>query len=353
MWRIRDSDPSFGVILLDAVNETLFHDSTLYFALISGLLFSLVLQRRGWAAFFKSKLLNVIAPYIIMTMAFTWYGVNADYELAGFFQGGIADYLAKVGENLLSGRAMFQLWYIPILVFLYLSTPLIAWAMAGARTSWLIWPIMLAPLVASRTSSDYSWTTLAYFLGAYAAGMFAGAGYERALLMCRQYQTLLFLTVFLTTAALVASFLLDADASGPISMIATLWPVPMTETPWSVSSLMRETLQPISIKETLWYVQKLAIAGVVLVWLHANEARVPKWIDTLGTYAFPIYFLHGILLVAFTEVQFHQLAPDASPVWVFLAAGFASLVFAVTVSLGLSSFAKCALGRRSRLLVGA
>ena len=101
---IRDAEPSIGVSLLDAVNETLFHDSTLYFALISGLLFSLVLQPRGWTAFFKSKLHHVIAPYIVMTMAFTWYGVNADYELAGFFQGDMTHYLTKVAAEPPFGR---------------------------------------------------------------------------------------------------------------------------------------------------------------------------------------------------------------------------------------------------------
>ena len=106
------------------------------------------------------------------------------------------------------------------------------------------------------------------------------------------------------------------------------------------------------MRETLWYVQKFAIAGIVLVWLHANEARLPKWIDTLGTYAFPIYFLHGILLVAFAEVQFGQLAPETSPAWVLFAAGFASLVYAIAVSLVLTTFVRHALGKRSRLLVG-
>ena len=38
-----------------AINEVLWHDSTVFFALISGLLFSAVLAPRGWRAFFRGK----------------------------------------------------------------------------------------------------------------------------------------------------------------------------------------------------------------------------------------------------------------------------------------------------------
>lgn len=323
VWRVRNSEPSSGVSVLSAVSETLFHDSTLYFALISGLLFTLVLQSRGWTSFFKGKLLNVVSPYIVMTMLFTWYGLNKDYELAGIFQGGMTDYLAAVAANLVSGGAMYQLWYIPILAILYLSTPLLVWVMAGARTSWLIWPIMLAPLVVPRaTWPDFSWTTPAYFLGAYATGMFVGARYETALLVFRQYRNLLLLAVILATPALIAAHLWEVDKFGLLSM-----------------------------RETLWYVQKISFAAVVLVYLQAHEARLPQWIDTLGTYAFSIFFLHAILLVIFEEVQF-QLASDALSVWVLLAAGSVAYVFSIAVSVVLSVLAKRAFGKRSRLLLG-
>jgi peptidoglycan/LPS O-acetylase OafA/YrhL len=324
VWRVRNSEPSLGVSVLSAVGETLFHDSTLYFALISGLLFTLALQSRGWTPFFKSKLLNVVSPYIVLTMLFTWYGLNMDYELAGPFKGEITDYFATVVGNLVSGGAIYQLWYIPVLIMLYLSTPLLVWLMADARMRWLIWPIMLAPLIVPRaTWPDFSWTTPVYFLGAYAVGMFVGARYETSLVIFFRYRNLLLLAVILATPALIAAHLGEIDKLGPLSM-----------------------------RETLWYVQKLAFAAVVLVFLHAQEARLPQWINTLGTYAFPIYFLHAIFLVIFEAVQF-QLAPDAVSAVVLLPAGAVSLVFAIAVSLVLSALAKHAFGKHSRLLLGA
>ena len=51
--------------------ELLFHESTIYFALISGLLYSLVLHRRGVASFARGKALNVLVPYALLTALFT------------------------------------------------------------------------------------------------------------------------------------------------------------------------------------------------------------------------------------------------------------------------------------------
>ncbi len=44
----------------NSIAETLGRGGTIYFALISGLLFSLVLSNKGWSHFFKSKVLNVL-----------------------------------------------------------------------------------------------------------------------------------------------------------------------------------------------------------------------------------------------------------------------------------------------------
>lgn len=52
-------------------NELLFHDSTLYFSFISGLLFTAILQKRGYNKFYLSKARNVILPYAFLTLLIT------------------------------------------------------------------------------------------------------------------------------------------------------------------------------------------------------------------------------------------------------------------------------------------
>jgi surface polysaccharide O-acyltransferase-like enzyme len=327
----RGDEVAIGGRVLNAVNETFFHDSTPYFALISGLLFSLVLQSRGWVTFFKSKLSNVVSPYIAMTLVFTWYAwdwrgsvASGRVEPFSFFEGSAGDYLIKFGENLLSGGAIYHLWYIPILLLLYGATPLLAWVLAHTRTRWLIWPIMIAPLGFSRTFPDFSWGTVIYFVGAYAVGMFVGTQYERAVSTIHRHRNVLLTVAFLTTLALLAAYLLDYDMLGPVSG-----------------------------RETLFYAQKLSVAALVLLYLRSLEGQIPEWLNTLGTYAFSIYFLH-VPIQVLVLLQFEpQLLPNVLPVFAILAMGFVSFVVGLIGSLVLSGIARHEMGTRSRMLLGA
>jgi surface polysaccharide O-acyltransferase-like enzyme len=66
---------------LRALNETAFHDSTIYFTLISGILFSQVLAERGWRVFFRSKVANVLLPYAVVTLLMTAFDWPRGYAL--------------------------------------------------------------------------------------------------------------------------------------------------------------------------------------------------------------------------------------------------------------------------------
>ena len=53
-----------AIAILGRSNKTLFHDATLYFTIISGILYSAVLKERGYKRFYLSKLSYVVIPYI-------------------------------------------------------------------------------------------------------------------------------------------------------------------------------------------------------------------------------------------------------------------------------------------------
>jgi len=257
-----------------------------------------------------------------MTLLFTWYGLDQNGRLSAF-DGNGADYLAAVSENLWTGGAFYHLWYIPILAILYLATPLMAWLLARAGTRWLVWLVMLAPLVASRTYRDFSWDTPVYFLGAYTVGMYVGRRYESSLETLRRYWKELLLTALVTTTALVAAYLLEYDKFGPVSG-----------------------------REALFDVQKLAVAAVVLVLFHANEQRLPRWLDTLATFAFSIYFLHAIVLIVLEEGQMRLALGPTAARWM-AATGFVFLIVSIAIAVVVSALMRRALGKRSRMLLGA
>ena len=122
--------------VMDWANSILFHDATLYFAAISGILFSLILQERGYARFFKSKFSYVFMPYLCITALYTWRQWTFGGELI-YFDGTMLEFLVLVGKNLVTGGAIFALWYIPVLMFLYIATPVLARLLATERAKWL------------------------------------------------------------------------------------------------------------------------------------------------------------------------------------------------------------------------
>ena len=315
------SEPLPSVAALGAVAEAVFHGGTIYFALISGLLFALVLHTKGWPAFFRSKLANVVAPYVVMTLFLTWFGHDDQYRLR-VFGGSAQDYLAAVFTNLWTGGAFYHLWYIPVLVILYAVTPLIAWLLAGPRTRWLVWFPILAPLVASREWPEVSWTNPVYFLGPYTIGMYVVREYAFWLDAFHRHWRPLVIIAVTTTAALVAAYLVDFNKMGAVS-----------------------------IRETLFYIQKLAIAALVLTWLHANEHRLPQWLNTLATFAFPLFFLHALLLLLLLEGQ-TRLGFVPETVFGMVMGWLVCLVIALALGVAISILARRVFGKRSRMLLG-
>jgi surface polysaccharide O-acyltransferase-like enzyme len=321
----------FGGVVSDAdvarlfiVNETLFRGSTIYFALISGLLFSLVLRPRGWLAFFRSKAVNVVSPYIVMTLLFTLYGHDDSRQLAAF-AGSSGDYVAAVVTNLFTGGAFYQLWYIPILLVLYLATPLVAWLCDRPKANWLVFLVMAAPLAVSALWDVVSWGRVVYYLGAYTVGVFIGTRYEAALRLLGRYHAALLTVVAVTTLGLLWSYFGDVEWIGFVS-----------------------------IHGALFYVQKLAIAGIVIVWFRAYEEHLPQWLMTVAACAFSIYFLHAFVLMALVEVQqaVGLVLAEGNATGMILG-GAVLLVVSIGVVVAFSSLMKGLLGSRARAVIGA
>ncbi len=114
--------PSPALELTGRFNEWLFHASTIYFALISGLLYSRVLHTRGRRQFFAGKAAHVLAPYAVMTLIFSTldWSPNAGWIWAA---ASLGEWTKGLLFNAISGQALFVLWYIPIIFALFLLTP--------------------------------------------------------------------------------------------------------------------------------------------------------------------------------------------------------------------------------------
>ncbi len=302
-------------------NEVMFHDSTIYFALISGLLFSVVLRRRGWNRFFRSKLTNVIAPFAVMSLLFTlvdrfYYGASA----AGDPRMGL---LGKYLLNLWHGTAQLSYWYIPVIVVLFAATPLLNSLVTGRHAGMGIIVMASLPLFLSRTGREVSLGTVGYFAGVYSVGIFLGEGYAGNLAFLRRWRGTLGAIAAASTVALVLLYTRDIDMIGRVS-----------------------------IRESLFYVQKLAFCGLILCYMQRWEKHLPGALDQLAVYSFAIYFMHQFVtrfIIHFSKTMF----PPPLGGWMVVALSIVLCGLVLASSCVISRAVQGLCGRHSKWLIGA
>ena len=308
---------SSGIAHVFWLTETLFHGSTLYFAMISGLLYSKVLSNKGLGRFYRSKLLYVFVPYLLISLLFTLYFIQETQvkTLTGFF--------ALFGFNLVMGKAWIHFWYMPVLAVLFLVTPLLAHIQK--RSMLLFALIMCLPLVISRSPfPDFvKPQSFVYFIGAYAVGLWIGANYERFIAGAEKYKSPLLLLAVITSIGLYLLY---------------------------VNGYQHEGMY--SLRQTLVYIQKLSIFALVLSWLYKREQAIPKWSLVLANYAFTIFFFHVFFIGMAIQFLSSIFAENRNGSYLAVFGSF-NLVFCIAASVLLGVLVKSVFKRHARMLIGA
>lgn len=312
---------------INIINEVLFHNSTIYFAVISGLLFSAVLKARGYKRFYNSKVKNVLCPYLFLTLIFSISSSKSVFIVHNNF--GL--YLNEVFQNFIYGKAQFTYWYIPVLIFLYLITPMLDYIIKLKHWGTILTLIcVLAPLAISRVQlaelrEGYflSLSTMIYFTGAYVAGMYFGTDPNKWFNWVNKHITAFIIIAVITSITAIYIEINDIDKMG-------YW----------------------SLKSTLFYIQKMCLSGVFIVIFKNLGEQQPKRIGRIANNAFTIYFLHAFFIYLFYG-SLKELANFTSfkPLNVILVASFVLLI-SITLSLITSWVFKKIFGKYSRMLLG-
>lgn len=308
-------------VWLHAASETLFHGSTLFFALISGILYTRVLRGKSWRSFYTRKWTNVVLPYLFITLLLTatawpeYLAYGAANHIEFFFP-------KELLLNVATGRAQFHLWYIPVLCVLFALTPLLD-RLLKFRHGVGVMLLALLPLVVSRTTYPdlLSVQSVVYFLGAYAFGMLLGERLTLMRVLVERHFHLLLALLVVSTCGNFLLFFWDYVADGLTSA-----------------------------HQSVVYVHKLVLALVVLYLLHERGPDQPKVLGVLGTYSFSLYFLHLTPIWILGEA-FGKQFPDATLTGVALG-GLAIYLLSIAICLLLSMGLRRILGRHSRMLIG-
>lgn len=302
------------------IAEVLFHSSTLFFAIISGLLFTLVLKDRGWKAFYISKLRYVVIPYMIMTFAYTYWEFQFKVDLTNhqnaFFL------MERSAINVLTGGGFFHLWYIPILIVLFILTPVFSQLVCSGKGRVLAVCLILAPLLISRIWPEPSWKTVFYFSGAYLGGIWAGMYYEDFCTYVKKHTLLLVGVIIVTSVVNYAFYHFNIKLLGEVN-----------------------------VQETVFYIQKLAMAMVILVWLKYSHFTQPTWIRLLAHYAFTIYLVHAFFIQQIIK-WLHKYELASLETWPIVLFGSGFLIVSPLLSVVFTLIVKKVTGKYSRTLIG-
>lgn len=302
------------------------HNATVYFALISGILYAYRLHDKPHAAFLRSRFEAVIIPYALVSTGLTALMLAMAARRSGEWPRADEALLRIIG-NILTGDAWNHLWYIPVVAILYLISPLLLRAVENPRTGRVFAVTMVClPLVFSRTATDITIAMLVYFSGVYTAGLVIGRDPERILArLSRRIAPL----SFVAAGAAVAVWLLDRSGI--------------------------EFAGPISVRESAIYVLRMSLAVLMLIGLRAGIGSLGpaarRALDRIAAYSFGIYFLHAPLLRPIVGV-IAPLVPAGNPAWALVLAVMASFVTALVLTWLVVHVVKIAAGNRSKFLVG-
>lgn len=309
------------------VSEIFYHDSTLYFAIISGLLFTRVLEPKGYFKFFSSKVRNILLPYLFFTLVFTFITIR--FHDAKSFQEGLGFYFSKVYRNLIYGKANFALWYIPVLIVLYLATPVLhRLQKTNTWTKIIFFGVMFIPLVVSRIQmvGDYifKFETVVYFMGAYALGMYLGTDLETKFQTIKKHKAAIVVTAIVSTGLLFYLYAEKIDMLGRVSL-----------------------------RESVFYIQKILFAIIFIMLLKRLGNSQPKWLKPIARDSFSIYFMHGsILYASYHWFMFIIGIKTIEPFNIVFGSVFL-IVFSISVSMAVVFVFRKVFGKYSRMIVGA
>lgn len=308
--------------LLSSITETLFHDGTLLFAFISGLLFTLVLVQKGWQRFYINKVKNVFLPYVVISFVFTFIHWKVLSIGISGTPDSFASYLSTTLYNIAMGLSSIHLWYIPVLFILFALTPLLN-LVVESKSKILILLLIAGPLFISRAWPYLSWTTVVYFAGAYLAGMVVGRHYHKAQTLIKRFVLPIGIIFTVCTLLLITLYQLDIEKVG-----FTL------------------------VRESVFYVQKLALIALLLWFCLKKENKTPVILNEVGDYSFAIYFVHIPIIIALGG-QLKRMGLFSNNPWYVIVLGALILITTLVLSFGVTELLKKITGKKSRMLIGA
>lgn len=306
---------------------TIFANGTLLFVFIAGFLFQYLLPRYSHLKYYKSKLYNVIIPYVLISIPAVAYFVTNKYPYPflpeGFFEFSMA---YQVYWLYITGLHLTAMWFIPMITLFYLLGPVFAALDRDGRVYYLVPPLFVLSLFLHRSYANLDIIhSFIFFLPIYLLGMWT----SRNLSLVMKIMERVHIPAALIWVSLVVIQFFFFKAAGNV--------------------YVKEAFSFESDIISVNMIQKTVLAFLLVYYLSRLQDRIGTSLDAIATTSFAIYFLHSYV-IKFTSSMLTKL--DLA-----IAGNFITFIFACAAVLGVSLWVALMTKRifpnRSRILIGA
>lgn len=292
-------------LLLRAILGRFINNGTVLFVFIAGYLFQHLSYKYDFKTYMRSKLNNVLLPYVILS-------IPAIVKAVFIAQNkGFNEYpkMVKIILLYVTGRHLEPLWFIPMITLFYIASPLL---IKLDRKNILYYSLPFFVIVSSIVPRNNLniFQAFVHFISVYVGGMFCSKYREQTINFTKEYFLALVALFFLV-------FIADVYTTYIGSVLAFL---------------------------NLW--GKLILCLLLINILQRFDAIVRDKFNYLAEISFGLYFIH-----AYTVSAISKIIPDGSvngniiyfSLYAFSAIGVTTLILFI---------AKQILGNRSRSIVG-
>ncbi len=286
-------------------------NGSVLFVFIAGYLFQHLSHKFETKKYYKSKLKNVITPYILISIpaiAIFVTIMQRDTVWAGFYDNSVVE---QVFWFYITGKHLAPLWFVPMITIFYLIGPLLVHA-DSKKVFYYSLPLFIG--LSCLVSRGYPHQSFIHFLSVYLMGMFCSKYKEQVNLFLQKWLVLA-VGLFAILGLVYYEFFIAQGATSYIN-----------------------------------YTQKMIMALFFLGLLVRLSTRLDyKFIGVIADTSFGVFFIHSYILTG-SKLLFAKLNGSVPVGNMFLY--ITSAVVFLLISMSLILMAQKIFGKRSRLLVG-
>ena len=312
-------------------------NGSVFFVFISGYLYNHIFYPTfNYKKFLIKKTKFVIIPYLIcstLPILYTVFDLNDEWIFNIVFDSGGFGFLPDSIQDkpvlailwfLVTGRAVYAYWFIPMIIMVFILSPLINYLIKSQHLLHVILMLIPIAMIVHRPLQNMNpLHSLIYFLPIYLLGIYSSINREKILayLQSNQIKIVIVLVSILLSMIQVLVF----NVSGNFS-----------------KSFLEITVPDVNI------IQKILLCFLFIALLENWETTEIKTLKKTAETSFAIYFIHPFLIRPLTRLSKNLGFEFQGNLFTLLIATF----LMVTIAIAIAQTIKLILKKNSRYLIG-